>query len=132
MKTTRILYWVLTGLFSFVMLGSGIADALIIPEAVQGFKEIGLPAYLVPFLGWAKILGVAALLLPGFPRLKEWAYAGLIIDLAGATWCVAHGGKDAANWLPIPVFIAIGLASYYLYHQKQRQTTPQKATFALA
>jgi uncharacterized membrane protein YphA (DoxX/SURF4 family) len=120
MKKTKILYWVFTGLFAFVMLGSSIPDILVIPEAAQGFKEIGLPVYLVPFLGWAKLFGSIAILVPGFSRLKEWAYAGLIIDLVGATYCVYSIGKSPMNWAPMLIFIALGFASYIFYHKKQK------------
>ena len=48
------------------------------------FRHLGYPTYLLPFVGTAKILGVAAVLFPGFGRVKEWAYAGLVFDLTGA------------------------------------------------
>ena len=119
MKKTKILYWVFTGLFAFVMLGSAIPDILVLPMAVQGFKEMGLPAYLVPFLGWAKLFGVIAILVQGFPRIKEWAYAGLMIDLVGATYCVYSTGKTPTDWLPMLAFLGLGAASYIFYHKKQ-------------
>ena len=120
MKKTKIAYWIFTGLFTFVMLGSAIPDILVVPMAVQGFKEIGLPAYLIPFLGWAKLFGVAAVLIPGFPRIKEWAYAGLFFDLLGATYSVASSGKPVSNWLPMLVFIGVGIGSYVFYHKRLR------------
>lgn len=120
MKKTKIAYWVFTGLFAFVMLGSAIPDILVMPEAVQGFKEMGYPAYLIPFLGWAKLLGVAAILIPGFPRIKEWAYAGLFIDLVGAAYSVGSIGKSMNNWVPMLVIIGIGISSYVFYHKKLR------------
>ncbi|WP_421828468.1 DoxX family protein [Larkinella sp.] len=123
MKKTKILYWVFTGLFAFVMLGSSIPDILVIPQAVEGFKQISLPAYLLPFLGWAKLLGVIAILVPGFPRIKEWAYAGLIFDLLGATYCVYSAGKTPMDWAPMLVFVALGAASYVFYHKKQATAT---------
>ena len=139
MKKTKIAYWIFTGLFLFVMLGSAIPDILVMPEAVQGFKEMGYPAYLIPFLGWAKLLGVVAILIPGFPRIKEWAYAGLFIDLAGATYSVSSIGKSIANWAPMLVIIGIGIGSYVYYHKRLRlsvvhaktnQPEPQKHTVA--
>ena len=120
MKKTKITYWIFTGLFAFIMLGSGIVDILFIPEAVQGFKEIGYPAYLIPFLGWAKALGVIAILIPGFPRIKEWAYAGLFFDLLGATYSVMSIGKPLSDWAPMLVFLGIGIGSYVFYHKKQK------------
>ena len=128
MKKTKIAYWIFTGLFLFFMLGSAIPDILVMPEAVRGFKEIGMPAYLIPFLGWAKLFGVVAILIPGFPRLKEWAYAGLFIDLAGATYSVSSSGKSIVNWSPMLVIIGIGIGSYIYYHKRLRQAAMQGKT----
>ena len=128
MKKTNITYWIFTGLFAFVMLGSAIPDILVVPMAVQGFKEMGYPAYLIPFLGWAKLLGVVAILLPGYPRLKEWAYAGLFFDLLGATYSVFSIGKPLSNWSPMLVIIGVGIGSYVFYHKKQEMVSRNSVT----
>ena len=108
MKKANIFYWVFTGLFSAMMLGSAIPDIINSPIAVQGMhNELGYPLYFIPFIGAAKVLGVLAVLLPISPRVKEWAYAGLVFDLIGATFSI----------------IAIG--SYVFYHKKR---TLQKNT----
>lgn len=120
MKKTNIIYWILTGLFAFVMLGSAVPDILISSIAVQGFTEIGMPTYLLPFLGIAKLLGVIAILVPGYARIKEWAYAGLMYDLIGATYSVAASGKPVSNWSPMLIFIVVGACSYIWYHKKQK------------
>lgn len=117
-KTQGILYWVFTGLFSFFMLGSAIPDILSVEMAKQGFASIGLPAYLLPFLGWAKTAGVAAILIPGFAKIKEWAYAGLIFDLLGAMYCIAAAGKPASDWAGIILPLTIGFISYFYYRKK--------------
>lgn len=120
MKKIKITYWVLTGLFLFVMVGSAIPDVLVQDIAVQGFKEMQMPAYLLPFVGVAKILGAIAILIPGYPRIKEWAYAGLMFDLIGAVYSVAASGKSVENWAPMFLFIALGFASYFYYHKLQK------------
>jgi len=120
MKKTNIIYWVFTGLFAFAMVGSAIPDIMVVPMAVQGFKEIGYPAYLIPFLGVAKFLGVIAILVPGFPRLKEWAYAGLFFDLLGAAYSVYSVGKPITDWMPMLVLLLIGAGSYSFYHKKSQ------------
>jgi hypothetical protein len=126
MKKTTITYWVFTSLFAFVMVGSAIPDILVSPVAVEGFKGMGYPAYLIPFLGWAKLLGVAALLLRGFPRLKEWAYAGLFYDLLGATYSVFSIGKSATDWMPMLVILGLGIGSYVFYHKKVKAVSSRK------
>src|SRR5882762_1506351 len=88
MKKTKILYWIITGLFSAFMLFSAIPDIMVVPDAITFMNHLGYPIYIIPFLGVAKLLGVIAILIPGFPRIKEWAYAGLFFDLIGATYSV--------------------------------------------
>ena len=119
MKKINILYWVFTGLFAFFMFGSAIPDILIMPMAVEGFKGIGFPAHLVPFLGWAKALGVIAILVPGYPRIKEWAYAGLMYDVIGAIYSVAFV-EPISTWAPMLIIPAVGLLSYLYYHKRQQ------------
>ncbi len=119
MKRTSIIYWILTGLFAFMMLGSAIPDIFSVPMAVQGFKEIGMPAYLLPFLGIAKTLGVIAILIPGYPRIKEWAYAGLMYDLFGGMYSIANSGKSPSQWAPMILIITLGFCAYIWYHKRK-------------
>jgi hypothetical protein len=93
MKKTKIFYWIVTGLFSAFMIFSAIPDILVLPDAVKIMTSLGYPVYITRFLGIAKLLGVIAILIPGFPKIKEWAYAGLFFDLIGATYSgLAVGG----------------------------------------
>jgi len=121
MKKTKIIYWIVTGLFSFMMLGSAIPDIFSQKVAIDGFTKMGMPVYLLPFLGIAKTLGVVAILIPGYPRIKEWAYAGLIFDLAGATWSIAASGAPVANWLFMVIPFLLAAGSYTLYHKRLNQ-----------
>lgn len=119
MKKTSLLYWLTTGLLAVLMTFSAIPDLLSDPEAVVYFKHLGYPAYLLPFLGVAKLLGVLAILVPGFARLKEWAYAGFTFDLAGAMYSGYAVGDPASQWLMLLIGFALIAASYYLYHRKR-------------
>ena len=118
MKKIRIFYWITTGLFALMMLFSSVSSILMRPQSEEVFKSISMPFYLIPFISVAKLLGVIAILVPGYPRLKEWAYAGLVYDLIGATYSNYSSGKTAGEWLPIFLFIALAFASYILYHKK--------------
>jgi uncharacterized membrane protein YphA (DoxX/SURF4 family) len=118
MKKINIAYWIFTGLFAALMLFSAIPDAMVNPDAVTFMAHLGYPKYFIPFIGIAKILGVIAILIPGFPRVKEWAYAGLMYDLIGATYSVASVGDPGYGWLFMFVFMGFGLASYIFYHKK--------------
>ncbi len=123
MKKTKIIYWVFTGLFAFLMLGSAIPDIFSAQVAVEGFRQMGMPAYLLPFLGIAKLLGVVAILIPGYPRIKEWAYAGLIFDLVGATWSIIASGQAVGNSIFMALPIVLGIGSYIFYHKKLRASS---------
>ena len=122
-KTIKILYWVFTILFAFMMLGSAIPDILVMPLAVEGMHQgLGYPVYFIPFIGTAKALGVIAILIPGFPRIKEWAYAGLMFDLVGATYSIMMAPKATDPWFVMLVPLVVGVLSY-LFYQKKLKTS---------
>jgi len=119
MKKTKILYWTFTGLFAFMMLGSAIPDIFSASDAVKGMHDgLGYPLYFIPFIGVAKALGVLAILIPGFPKIKEWAYAGLTFDLTGASYSLIAAGTPPATWAFMLLPLALAFASYYFYHKK--------------
>lgn len=117
MKKNKIVYWIITALFLLMMLFSSLSSLLSHEQAVAFFSSIRLPAYLIPFLSVAKLLGVIAILIPGYPRIKEWAYAGLIYDLIGAAWSVYSVSKSVADAAVMLIFIVLGFVSYFLYHK---------------
>lgn len=117
MKKINILYWVFTGLFAAFMLMSGIQNAMVTKESVDVFTALGYPQYLVAFMGVAKILGVIAILIPGYPRIKEWAYAGLFFDLAGATYSILQGPISPPVLFMVVPFVFEAL-SYIYYHKR--------------
>jgi uncharacterized membrane protein YphA (DoxX/SURF4 family) len=121
-KKTKILYWIFTILFALLMFGSGIPDILSNPIAVKGMhEELGYPLYFLPFIGVAKALGAIAILIPGFPRIKEWAYAGLFFDLIAAMYSIMAAGKPASDWAPMVFPIALAVIAYVLYHKKIKE-----------
>lgn len=130
MKKNKIIYWVFTILFAGLMLFSAIPDILVTAEAVTFMKDtLGYPVYILPFLGWAKVLGVIAILVPRYPRLKEWAYAGLFFDLLGATYSAIAVSKGRMDWLFMLVFILLGVLSY-VYMRKISNKPETAASFA--
>lgn len=117
MKKIKIIYWIFTGLLAALMLLSSIPNILSVPSAVALFKHLGYPLYIIPFLGVAKLLGVIAILVPGFPRIREWAYAGFVFDLLGATYSSIASGDPVSGWAPMIIgFIIIG-GSYISWHR---------------
>ena len=118
MKRINIVYWISTILFAALMLFSAIPDALVTKDAVTFMTSLGYPAYLTPFLGVMKILGVIAILFPGFPRIKEWAYAGLFFDLFGAIYSmIAQFGFNPQMSMML-IWVIAGVVSYIYYHKR--------------
>jgi uncharacterized membrane protein YphA (DoxX/SURF4 family) len=122
MKAKSIAYWVTTILVAFFMSG-GVAQILQFRANPHGVvPELGYPMYFFLILGVWKVLGAIAILVPGFPRLKEWAYAGIFFDLTGAAAsCAAVGGFGAYDFHVIAPLIIAGLtvASWALRPQSR-------------
>jgi len=124
MKKTKITYWIFTGLLAALMLFSGISNAMVTPESITLVStHLGYPEYIIPFLGVAKILGAMAILIPGYPRIKEWAYAGLSYDVTGALYSSIAIGDPASAWIFIFVPLALIACSYIFYHKKLQATS---------
>lgn len=128
MKKTKIIYWIITGLFSAFMLSSAIPDIISTPEAKAMIADhLGYPVYIVPFLGVAKLLGIIAILVPGFPRIKEWAYAGLFFDLLGATYSALATDGFMPQMLIMVLPFSFLFISYFLNHKLASRSKPVNA-----
>jgi uncharacterized membrane protein YphA (DoxX/SURF4 family) len=118
MKTVKILYWVFTILLSALMLFSAFASLRPNPDGIAMMKHLGYPYNVLTLLSIAKILGVIVILIPGFPRLKEWAYAGFTFDLCGAIYAGLTAGDPISQWAPVMLGIVFIFGSYICYHKK--------------
>ncbi|MFL5730864.1 MAG: DoxX family protein [Cytophagaceae bacterium] len=118
MKRNTIIFWILTGL---LIPAFGIGSVMAVlgdPKSAEVFTSLGYPVYLSPFLGIARILALIVLVIPNYPRLKEWAYAGLVFDVIGAIYSqIAIENPFSYTIFPI---ISLGLifGSYYFYHKR--------------
>ena len=122
MKKTKILYWIFTGLFSAFMLATSIPYVISGKDVIQLLHEqLGYPLYIIPFLGSAKIIGAIVLVIPGFARIKEWAYAGLMIDLTGAMYSLLMIGGGVQAFVGMGIPILVGALSYIFYHKKLKE-----------
>lgn len=115
-------YWIVTGLMAAFMLLASIPDVLQAPQARAVFGHLGYPAYLLPFLGTAKILGVITVLIPGVRQLKEWAYAGLVFDLTGALYSHVSVADPPSAWM-FPVIGLLLVSGSYLLRRAAPSTT---------
>lgn len=120
MKRKSISYWVITGMVAFFIGSGGAAELARLQGNVEGLVHLGYPAYFATIIGFWKVLGAIAILAPRFPRLKEWAYAGIFFNMTGAAATGVFVG--AAPWHVIVdiVLTALTVASWALRPPSRR------------
>jgi len=119
MKKINIIYWISTGLLLALMLMSGVLSIINGPDSQKIMHgHLGYPNYFTVFLGVAKLLGIIALLVPGFPKLKEWVYAGFTFDLLGAVYSFIAVKDPISAVAPFVIFFALLIVSYIYFHKK--------------
>lgn len=113
-KSQKITYWFFTIWLSLGMVSTGIVQIIHMDEEVDKMKELGYPAYFLTIIGIWKLLGVIAILLPKFPLVKEWAYAGFFFLTSGAIFSHLATGDAAANYFgPVLLFVLTIISWYY-------------------
>ena len=120
-KSTNIIYWISTFVFAFLMIFSSAGGLKPSQQSIQIIHDgLGYPVYFIQFISIAKLLGAIVILVPGLNKsLKEWAYAGLFFDLAGAIYSgIASSGKFDLMMLTLIIWILPGVLSYFLWHKK--------------
>ena len=119
-KATNTVYWICTIIFAALMAFSAAGGIKPSQQAIQVIHDgLGYPVYFIQFISIAKLFGVIAILIPGLNRIKEWAYAGLFFDLAGAAYSgIAGSGKFDPLILTMLIWIVPGILSYYFWHKK--------------
>jgi hypothetical protein len=120
-RTARsIAYWVTTllGPTSFVI--GGVLHLRGGEQVVAGLQHLGYPLYFATILGVWKILGAVVLTVPGLPRLKEWAYAGLFFDLTAAAASHAFSGDRTSEIIAPLIFLVLVMASWALRPESRR------------
>lgn len=112
-------FWISTALFALQMSFTAYAQ-LRLPEVAKAFAHLGFPAYFRIELSWAKLAGVAALLVPMVPlRLKEWAYAGFAITLVSAVVAHLAVGEGIEAWIwPVGTGV-LWSVSYFCFRRLQ-------------
>lgn len=113
-------YWICTGIICLTQGASGVMDFSGFAPIVEGITALGYPQYVLYILGFWKLAAVAALLSPGLPLVKEWAYAGLFFDFTGAFASHALHGDGIDLLAPPLVLLAILAGSYFLRPASRR------------
>ena len=112
-KAGKIIYWIATAWLSLGMLSTGIVQLLHVKDEVAFILELGYPVYFLTILGASKILGVVAVLIPGYPLLKEWAYAGFFFTMAGAIFSHLLAGNSLQEIAPPLLLLVLTVVSWY-------------------
>lgn len=114
MKMLTIAFWTATTIVAAELLVGGLMDLARTPYVVGVVTGIGYPVYILTILGLGKVPGALVLLVPGLPRLKEWAYAGAVFEMAGAALSLAATGRPATELIAPLAFVALTLISWAL------------------
>lgn len=120
MKRNKIIYWISTLWLALGMFSTGAvqlmrmqAEGAVAPPGVYGIRYLGYPVYFLTILGVWKLLGVVAVLIPKYPRLKEWAYAGFFFVMSGAIFSHIAVGDPAVEFLPSLLLLGLTVLSWY-------------------
>ncbi len=129
-KRNKIIYWISTLWLSLGMVSTGIVQVLrtqsegaVAPPGVYGIKLLGYPVYLLTILGVWKLLGVIAVLIPKFPLLKEWTYAGFFFIMTGAIFSHIATGSPLIEMFPALLLLILTVVSWY-FRPADRKINP--------
>jgi len=119
-KRNKIIYWIATLWLAAGMVATGVqqlmkmnVDGALAPPGVYGITKLGYPVYFLTLLGIWKLLGVTAMLVPKFPLLKEWTYAGFFFLLTGALFSHVAVGHSMAELFPSFLLLVLTVLSWY-------------------
>lgn len=112
-KRNKIIFWVSTIWLALGMVSTGLVQLLKVQDEVDNFTHLGYPVYLLTILGVWKILGVIAVLVPKFPFVKEWAYAGFFFVMTGAVFSHIVSGNGAAEIFGPALLLILTVVSWY-------------------
>jgi hypothetical protein len=117
-------YWVATGLLVFGMVLGGIGQLSYAKFNADGMIRLGYPLYTMRIIGAWKLLGVVAILVPGYGLLKEWAYAGFFFILSGAVLSHLSADEPIQAWIASFTFTILTVLSWYLRPANCRIVVP--------
>jgi len=122
-KRNKIIYWVTIGLLAFCMLPQGLAQIFRTKGYADIIAHLGYPLYLLYIIGGWKILGVIAILIPGFNLVKEWAYAGFFFVMSGAVFSHIASGDSIKEIAPSLFLLILTVAAWYSRYVYRKVTS---------
>ena len=128
-KRNKIIYWIATIWLALGMVATGSGQLFQMKNGQGGadmITHLGYPVYLLALLGIWKILGVIALLIPKFPLLKEWAYAGFFFIMSGAMFSHIAIGDSVSTLLPALLLLILIIISWYFRPANRKIVSPNQ------
>lgn len=119
-KRDKIIYWVATIWLCLGMVSTGIVQVIQMDEEVNKMNVLGYPSYFLTIIGIWKILGVVAVLIPKFPLVKEWAYAGFFFLMTGAIFTHLAMGDKATEYFGPALLLVLTIISWF-YRPAERK-----------
>lgn len=120
-KRNKIIYWIATIWLSLGMTATGIVQLIHLEEEAAVMTRLGYPLYFLTILGVWKLLGVIAVLIPKFPLLKEWAYAGFFFSMSGAAFSHLAMGDETKELFGPVLLLILTIVSWY-FRPAERKT----------
>jgi len=112
-KRNKIIYWIATLWLALGMTSTGVVQLIKLKEETEMMTRLGYPIYFLTILGTWKILGVIAVLVPKFPLVKEWAYAGFLFAMSGAIFSHAASGDGVKEFFGPTLLLLLTVVSWY-------------------
>lgn len=112
-KRNKIIYWIATAWLALGMLSTGIVQLLKVKSETDFIINLGYPPYFLTILGISKVVGVVVVLVPKFPLLKEWAYAGFFFTMSGAIFSHVASGSSINELFPPLLLLILTVVSWY-------------------
>ncbi len=125
-KINKIIYWTATGLLAIGMLQSGFFAVIRSQQWIDLITGLGYPVYFLTIIGVWKILGVIAILIPGFKLIKEWAYAGFFFAMTGALFSHIAVGDFAFKAIAGPAFQLLFIIFSWYFRPVNRKIITNK------
>ncbi len=123
-KRNKIIYWIATIWLSLGMTSTGVVQIIKMEEEIDLIiNKLGYPAYFLTLLGVWKLLGVIAVIIPKFPLLKEWAYAGFFFAMSGAVFSHMAVDSEAVDYFGPVLLIILTVVSWYFRPSDRKVVT---------
>jgi hypothetical protein len=116
----KIAYWVATLWLALGMVSTGLVQLIKQKDEVEAITKLGYPLYFLTILGVWKMLGVIAVLVPRFPLVKEWAYAGFFFAMSGAIISHLAAGEPVTKIFPALLLLVLTILSWYFRPASRR------------